>query len=148
MKNYKVSSEHLTKMFELYEKVFGFESEKSAKIFMELGQINELNDNFADALDYYNNSYSIWEKIIKDDNYDVLFTLSIKLSELYEKAENCQMAYEILKQTETKYSSTLEQDKIKKQINYKKLLIKFASVNQDLESYLDELLGLEVSIDI
>jgi hypothetical protein len=98
MKNFKTSSEHLTKMFELYEKVYGFESEKSAKIFMELGQINELSENYTDALDYYNNSYNIWEKIIKDDNYDVLFTLSIKLSELYEKAENCQMAYEILKQ--------------------------------------------------
>jgi hypothetical protein len=97
MKNYKTSSEHLSKMFELYEKVFGFESEKSAKIFMELGQINELNDNVGDAVDYYRNSYSIWEKIIKDDNYDVLFTLSIKLSELYEKADNCQMAYDILK---------------------------------------------------
>jgi hypothetical protein len=98
MKNYKISSDHLSKMFELYEKVYGFDSEKSAKIFMELGQINELNDNIVDAIDYYTNSYNIWDKIIKDDNYDVLFTLSIKLSELYEKAENCQMAYEILKQ--------------------------------------------------
>jgi hypothetical protein len=29
-------------------------------------------------------------------------------------------------------------------ISYKKLLIKFSSLNQDLDNYLDELLGLEV----
>lgn len=84
-------------MFEIYEKLYGFESEKSAKICMELGQIYELSDNLSDAVEYYRNSYSIWEKIIKDNDHDVLFTLAIKLSELYEKTENFQSAYEVLK---------------------------------------------------
>lgn len=34
-------------------------------------------------------------------------------------------------------------DKKKKRINYKKLLIKYASLNKDLKSYLNELLDLE-----
>jgi hypothetical protein len=64
---------------------------------MEFGQVYELADSLNDAIEFYKNSYSIWEVIIKDDNYDVLFTISIKLSELYEKTDNTQMAYDILK---------------------------------------------------
>lgn len=42
-----------------------------------------------------------------------------------------------------KYGAALN-DKGKKLINFKKLLIKYSSLNQDLLSYLDELLDLEV----
>jgi hypothetical protein len=84
-------------MFDIYEKLYGFDSEKTAKICMELGQIYELSDNLNDAIEYYRNSYAIWEKIIKDENYDVIFSLATKLSELFEKAENFQNAFEILK---------------------------------------------------
>jgi hypothetical protein len=84
-------------MFELFEKIYGFESDKSAKICMELGQIYEFSENIEDAIDQYKNSINIWEKIIKDDNYEVLFTLAIKLAELYEKQENFQDAYDVLK---------------------------------------------------
>jgi tetratricopeptide (TPR) repeat protein len=97
MKNYKESITYLSKMFELYEKTYGFESEKSAKIFMELGQIYEFSEDFNDAIENYKNSYSIWEKIITNEDYEVLFTLAIKLSELYGKLDNAQSAYEILK---------------------------------------------------
>lgn len=78
--------------------IYGYESEKSAKICMELGQIYELSENLNDAIEYYRNSYSIWEKIFKDDDDpQVMIALSTKLSELFEKAENYQNAYEILK---------------------------------------------------
>jgi hypothetical protein len=89
--------EYLTKMFEIYENVYGFESEKTAKICMEIGQIYELSENISDAIDNYKSSFSIWEKIIIDNNYDVLFTLAIKISELQEKVENYIGAYEVLK---------------------------------------------------
>ena len=88
---------YLTKMFEIYEKVFGYESEKTAKICMEIGQIYELSENISEAIDNYKSSFSIWEKIITDNNYDVLFTLAIKISELQEKTENFSGAFEILK---------------------------------------------------
>ena len=97
MKNYKEAIDDLSKMFELYEKVYGFDSEKSAKIFMELGQIYELCDNNNEAIEYYKSSYSIWEKILSNGNYEILFTLAIKVAELCEKYENYQNAYEILK---------------------------------------------------
>lgn len=97
MKNYKIAIDQLTKMYTIYEKVEGFESEKTAKICMELGQIYELSENFNDAIEYYKNSYTIWEKVVKDDEYEVLFTLATKLAEIYEKSESYQFAYEILK---------------------------------------------------
>ena len=97
MKNYKIAIEQLSKMYVIYEKIEGFESEKTAKICMELGQIYELSDNFPDAIEYYKNSYTIWEKVVKDDEYEVLFTLATKLAELYEKSEAYNNSYEILK---------------------------------------------------
>ena len=97
LKNYKNAIDNLSKMFEVYEKLYGFDSEKTAKICMELGQIYELQGDLNDAIEYYRNSYSIWEKIIKDNNFEVLITLAIKLGELFGKVENYQNAYEILK---------------------------------------------------
>jgi tetratricopeptide (TPR) repeat protein len=98
MKNYKVSIENLSSMFDIYEKLYGFDSEKSAKICMELGQIYELQGDLNNSIEYFRNSYNIWEKIIKDSSqYEVFITLSMKLAELFEKAENFQNAYEILK---------------------------------------------------
>lgn len=97
MNNYKEATNYLSKMFEIYEKLYGFESEKSAKIFMELGQIYEFSENFVDAVENYKNSYSIWENIIKNGDFEVLFTLAIKLSELYGKLNDPQNAYDILK---------------------------------------------------
>jgi tetratricopeptide (TPR) repeat protein len=147
MKNYKEAIDFLTKMFELYEKAYGFESEKSAKIFMELGQIYELSENMNDAIEYYKSSYTIWEKTITDGNYELLFTLAIKISELYEKLQKIQEAFEILKVTETKYSNKLDSKYNKKMISFKKLLINYASSIQDLDVYLEELIGLEVYIN-
>ncbi len=98
MKNYKVSIENLSCMFTIYEKLYGFDSEKSAKICMELGQIYELQGDFNNAIEYYRNSYTIWEKILKDPaEAEPLITLSMQLAELFERIENYQNAYEILK---------------------------------------------------
>lgn len=97
MKNYKIAIDHLTKMYTIYEKLDGFESEKTAKICMELGQIYELSENNVEAIEYYKSSYSIWEKVVKDDDYEVIFTLATKLAELFEKNEAYRNAYEILK---------------------------------------------------
>lgn len=104
-------------MFEIYEKLYGFDSEKSAKICMELAQIYELQADFNNAIEYYKNSYTIWEKILKENNSEfnlkqdnadtncneVFITISIKLAELFEKSENFQNAYEILKVVKNKY---------------------------------------------
>ena len=77
MKKYKIAIDNLRNMFEIYEKIYGFDSEKTAKICMEMGQIYDLMNDLNEAIDYYNNSYKIREKIITDDNYEVLFQLAI-----------------------------------------------------------------------
>lgn len=97
LKNYKGAIDNLENMFSIYEKVYGYESEKTAKICMEFGQVYELSENFNEAIDQYANSFSIWEKVIKDNNYAIMFTLSMKIGEIYEKLENYQQAYEIVK---------------------------------------------------
>jgi len=112
--NYKGAIDNLENMFSIYEKVYGYESEKTAKICMEFGQVYELSENFNEAIDQYANSYSIWEKVIKDNNYAILFTLATKISEIYEKLENYQQAYEIVKNTESKYGGFLDSNKKKK----------------------------------
>jgi tetratricopeptide (TPR) repeat protein len=84
-------------MFKIYEKEFGYESEKTAKIFTEIGKTYELADNIQEAADNYKNSFSILEKIIKDGNFEVLFTLALKISELLEKIGNKAEAYNFLK---------------------------------------------------
>jgi len=148
LKNYKSAIDNLETMFSIYEKVYGYESEKTAKICMEFGQVYELSDNYNEAIDNYSNSYSIWEKVIKDNNYAILFTLSTKIAEIYEKVENYQNAFEFLKNTEIKYGSFFDNSK-KKRIKFKKLIINYASKNKDILCYLEELLELEkIIIDL
>ena len=53
-----------------------------------MGQIYELSDNINEAITYYKNSYNIWEKIINDDNYEVLFQIALKISELLSVKKN------------------------------------------------------------
>ena len=97
MRNYNGALDNLKKMFQIYETVFGFESEKTAKVLTEIGQIHELAENIQEAIDSYKDSFAIWEKIIKDANYEVLLTLAIKISELFAITANEAHAYEFLK---------------------------------------------------
>jgi tetratricopeptide (TPR) repeat protein len=142
MKNYKIAIDNLRNMFEIYEKIYGFDSEKTAKICMEMGQIYELWNNLNDAIEYYNNSYKIWEKIITDDNYEVLFQLAILLSELYAKVDKGEDAYEILKTTDDNYSDKIQRS-LKNRVVYQRCRIKASSYNKDMDLYLQENLKLE-----
>lgn len=100
-------------MFEIYEKLYGFDSDKSAKICMELGQIYELQGDLNNAIEYYQNSYTILEKIIQNtSHYEQFILLSIQLAELNEKNENFQNAYEILKNVFKKYLKNIDREKV------------------------------------
>ena len=101
--NYKLAIDNLGQMFKIYEKIYGYDSEKSAKISMEMGQIYEFAENIPEAIEYYDNSYKIWEKIINDNNYEVLFQIAMKLHELYAANKNFDSSYDILIKTEEKY---------------------------------------------
>ena len=142
MKNYKIAIDNLRNMFEIYEKIYGFDSEKTAKICMEMGQIYELWNNLNDAIEYYNNSYKIWEKIITDDNYEVLFQLAILLSELYAKVDKGEDAYQILKSTDDNYSDKIQRS-LKNRVVFQRCRIKASSYVKDMDLYLQENLKLE-----
>jgi len=97
MKHFEGSLENLNKIFNIYEKEYGYESEKTAKIFLEIAEIYEKSNCISESVENYKNSFSIWEKIIKDENFEVLVTLAIKISELQVKVDNYGAAYEFLK---------------------------------------------------
>ena len=110
-KNYDAALKNLQSMFNIYEKIYGYNSEKSAKISMEIGQIYEFANEIKDSIEYYENSYNIWRKIITDNNYEVLFQIAMKLSELYAVIEDFKSSYEKLINTEKEYG-----DKIKRSL--------------------------------
>ena len=61
-KNYDAALKNLQSMFSIYEKIYGYDSEKSAKISMEMGQIYELAGEIKDSIEFYENSYNICSK--------------------------------------------------------------------------------------
>ena len=142
LKNYDAALENLTKMFNIYEKIFGYDSEKSAKISMEMGQIYELMKNYNDALGYYSNSYKIWQKIITDDNYEILFQIAIKLSELYINSNQGEPGYRILCETEEKFGDKVQRS-LKDRVVFQRCKIKACSYIKDIDQYLKEHLILE-----
>lgn len=140
--NYETAIDNLRSMFNIYEKIFGYNSEKSAKISMEMGQIFELQKNLPDAIEYYNNSYKVWEQIINDDNYEVLFQISMKLSELYAANQQPKEAYQILTETEDKYGNKIMRS-LKDRVVYQRCRIKACFLTNDMDQYLKEYLDLE-----
>ena len=152
-KNYNVAIENLERMFNIYKNKFGVESEKSAKIWMEMGQIKELSEKLDEAINYYRKSYKTWEKIISDDNYEVLFQIAIKLSELYvllkkpedskdEENNKLDEPYKILVKTEKKYGDKFTRP-LKDRIIYQRCCIKACSFTKNKDLYLKEYLNLE-----
>ena len=142
LKNYNTAIEDLSYMFKIYEKIYGYDSEKSAKISMEMGQIYELSENYSDAIQYYDNSYKIWEKIINDNNYEVLFQIAMKLSELYVTCKHYEASYQYLTDTENKYGDKIKRN-LKDRVVYQRCRIKACSYTNDIETLLQENLRLE-----
>ena len=141
--NYKTAIENLKEMYEIYEKAEGANSEKTAKILMEIGQVYELWEMYNDAIDNYEKSYKIWEQIISNDEYEVLFHLSIKLADLYQKNNNADKAYSLLCQTDEKYGERTNRS-TKQKFIYQKNRIKYSMFLKDAKDlYLEEYLRLE-----
>ena len=142
LKNYDLAIENLGNMFKIYEKIYGYDSEKSAKISMEMGQIYEKANNISEALEYYDNAYKIWEKIINDNNYEVLFQISMKLSELYATRKDFENSYEVLIKTEKEYGDKIKRS-LKDRVVYQRCRIKACSYTKDVSILLQENLKLE-----
>jgi len=140
-KNYVAALKNLQSMFSIYEKIYGYDSEKSAKISMEMGQIYELAGEIKDSIEFYENSYNIWKKIIKDNSYEVLFQISMKLSELYAMIEDFTSSYEKLIYTEREFGDKIKRS-LKDRVVYQRCRIKACSLNNDINNLLDEHLKL------
>ena len=142
LQNYNVAIENYGNMFKIYDKIYGYDSEKSAKISMEMGQIYELADNIQESIEYYENSYKIWEKIINDNNYEILFQISMKLSELHASNKNYEASYEILVKTEKEYGDKIKRS-LKDRVVYQRCRIKACELSKDIAILLQENLKLE-----
>lgn len=140
--NYTEAIDNLRCMFEIYEKTYGFNSDRTAKICMELGRIYENWNKINESIEYYLNSYKIWENIINDDNYEILFEIAMKISELYSKIKRGYESYDIIAQTEEKYSDKIERS-LKDKVNYQKYRIELCANLKDMDLYLKENLKLE-----
>ena len=140
-KNYDAALKNLQSMFNIYEKIYGYNSEKSAKISMEIGQIYELANEIKDSIEFYENSYNIWKKIINDNNYEVLFQIAMKLSELYASIEDFKSSYEKLINTEREYGDKIKRS-LKDRVIYQRCRIKACSLNNDINNLLEEHLRL------
>lgn len=98
LKNYEIAINNLKCMSKIYEKLYQNSSnDKTAKVKMEIGQIYEIGECFNDAIQYYSEAKTIWEEIIKDENYEPLFQIAEKLSDLYLKTKQEKNAFYILK---------------------------------------------------
>ena len=108
---------------------------------MEIGQIYEFANEIKDSIEYYENSYNIWKKIITDNNYEVLFQISMKLSELYAAIEEYKTSYEKLIITEKEYGDKIKRS-LKDRVIYQRCRIKACSLNNDINNLLEEHLKL------
>ena len=142
LKNYREAIENLKLMFKIYESIYGVESEKTAKVLMEIGKIYEFANLYNDAIDNYLNAYKIWEKVITDENFEVLFQISLDLSELYSKIEDGVNSYNILSETEKKYADKVERS-LKDRVVFQRSKIQASSSLNDIYKYLEEYLKLE-----
>lgn len=151
LENFKAAEGYFSKIFDLYEKTYGFDSDKCAQTCIDLAQIYELNNNLNDAAEYYKFSFEIWEKVIKvnptEEGYDKMTLAAEKHSMLLMKCKEVKEAYNFLKNFEKKQNEEGFKcsNKEIKLLNSKKLLLKFAESLGSNEIFYEELKSYEVS---
>ena len=136
-KHYDAALNNLSDMFKIYEKIYGYDSEKSAKISMEMGQIYELDEKYNDSIQFYENAFNIWKKVINDNSYEVLFQIAMKLSELYYQVGDFKNSYEKLILTEQEFGDKIQRS-LKDRVVYQRCRIKACTKNNDINTLLNE----------
>ena len=143
---YNEAIDNLRSMYEIFEKIYGFNSDRIAKICMELARIYEIWGKMNETIEYYTNSYKIWENIIEDDNYEILFEIAMKLSEIFKKTNNVIDSYNIIVETDDKYTNKCNRS-LKDRVILQKLRIDLCSNLKDMDLYLKENLKLEEMLE-
>ena len=142
LEKYEESIKTFKIIYDIYEKYYGYDSDKIAKICLEMAQVYEAWNLLYDSIEYYMNSYTIWDKIIKDNNYEIMFVIALKVAGLYGLLNDNEKAYNILNNTENKYGDFVERNG-KKKYKYQKEKIKYSMKGDSLEVVLKENLKLE-----
>jgi tetratricopeptide (TPR) repeat protein len=143
LENYLKAIEYLKILSNLYEKMYSNVSEQCAFIYNEIGDIYKIIEKFPEAIENYIKCYQIREELVKENNrIEDLFSLSIKLGELYSNQKEYQKAYEILKKTDDDYNNGFNRS-LKDRVIYQRLICTVSSFFEDNSYYLNELLKLE-----
>ena len=149
-------------MVEIYEKTFGIDCDKIAKICMELGDLYVSLNEKNKAIEEYKNSYLIWEKVLEKQNleeeeedeenslnndeinkkydYTILFDICIKISNLYFELLQINDANDIF--NVFKYEDKIDEINEQVKINYMKQKIKVSKELNNIEKYLEDNLKL------
>lgn len=148
IKNYKNAITYFSQMFNMFENHYGYDSDKCAKVCMELGQIYEISGNISEAIDYFKYAWEIWSKVLKEssseEGFNMVVDVAIKLSDLIYQSGDPNSSYKILKSCEKDFGYTYEKNK-KRSMEIKKMLIKYSEESQEFESYYEELVDFQVS---
>jgi len=143
LENYLKAIEYLKILSNLYEKMFSNVSEQCAFVYNEIGDIYKIIEKFPEAIENYIKCYEIREELVKENNrIEDLFSLAIKLGELYSNQKEYQKAYEILKKTDEEYNNGFNRT-LKDRVVYQRLICTVSSFLEDNTNYLNELLKLE-----
>ena len=142
LENYQIAIDNFRIINTIYEKHFGADSDKSAKICLEMAQVYEAWKSYNDAIEYYINSYKIFEKIIKDNNYEIMYVISLKISSLYGSLGRHEDAFKILDNTNKEFDNKTLRT-LKQIYSYQKNKIKYCMHMNDLQLLLTERLKLE-----
>jgi len=143
LENYLKAIEYLKILSNLYEKMFSNVSEQCAFVYNEIGDIYKIIEKFPEAIENYIKCYEIREELVKENNrIEDLFSLAIKLGELYSNQKEYQKAYEILKKTDDEYNNGFNRT-LKDRVVYQRLICTVSSFLEDNTNYLNELLKLE-----
>lgn len=142
IENYQEAIENFRIIYDMYETNFGYDSDKTAKVCLEMAQVYTLWNCFNDAVDNYLISYNIWDKIITDNNYEVMYQIAMSVANLYIKMDKNEEAYKILCDTDKKYGDKKKMEP-KQQFIFQKMRIKTCVCKKDIDLYLEEYLKLE-----
>lgn len=146
LENFKAAEGYFSKIFDIYEKTYGFDSEKCAQTCIELGKIYELNRNIVEAAEYFKFAYEIYDKVVRKspsvEVYDKIYESAEKHSSLLSLNNENQEAFSFLKKT---FESRFEEEEFKcsskelKRINLSRLVLKYADLMKNYNSQYIEL---------
>lgn len=88
------------------------------------------------------NSYKIFNKIIQDDNYEIMYVISLKVASLYGLLNRNKVAFNILNEANKKYDDKTIRE-LKQIYAYQKNKIKYCMHLNDMALLLNERLKLE-----